>query len=239
MKTKICLSAMVFFVITSCGGLIDIEDPIPKDSILQDIDGNVYKTVIIGDQTWMAENLKTTKFNDGTSILYETNKQWWSIMRSPAYCYYDNDMNTYKDIYGALYNWYAVNTGKLCPVGWHVPTNKEWDVLTSYLGDNAGNKLKIVSDDYWLYGNETATNESGFSALPGGARGMNGQFGDINALGFWWSSTEYSESFEPLQEEYKAWYRAVHKNWATLFRQEQKDYYFYKVAGFSIRCIKD
>ena len=99
-----------------------------------DIDGNVYHTVTIGTQVWMVENLKTTKYNDGTAIPLVTDNTAWGALTTPGYCWYNNDSATYKNTYGALYNWYAVNTGKLAPTGWHVPTDSEWTVLTTYLG---------------------------------------------------------------------------------------------------------
>ena len=117
-----------------------------------DDDGNVYHSVTIGTQVWMVENLKTTKYNDGTSIPLVTDATDWHNLLTPGYCWNNNDEATYKATYGALYNWYTVNTGNLCPTGWHVPGDAEWTTLTTYLGgeDVAGGKLKEVGITHWL-----------------------------------------------------------------------------------------
>jgi uncharacterized protein (TIGR02145 family) len=142
-----------------------IEGTLKEEMKVTDVEGNVYKTVTIGTQVWMAENLKTTKYNDGTAIPMAVGV----LPSTAAYFYYDNDISN-KDIYGALYNWYAVNTAKLCPTGWHVPNNAEWQILTDYLGGFyvAGGKMKEEGFSHWLAPNTGATNESGFTALPGG-----------------------------------------------------------------------
>jgi uncharacterized protein (TIGR02145 family) len=149
------------------GSFIDlwIEGTLKEEMTVSDVEGNVYKTVTIGNQVWMAENLKTTKYNDGTNITMAAG----NLPTTEAYFYYDNDISN-KDIYGALYNWYAVNTAKLCPTGWHVPNNAEWQTLTDYLGGFyvAGGKMKEEGYNHWLAPNTGATNESGFTALPGG-----------------------------------------------------------------------
>ncbi len=161
---------------------------------VSDIDGNVYKTIRIGTQTWMAENLKTTKYNDGTSVPNVTDLSAWNALTSPGYCWCLNDASTYKAVYGALYNWYTVNTGKLCPEGWHVPSYDECNTLVTYLGgvDVAGGKLKETGTTHWNSPNEGATNESGFTALPGSELDFTADFssGDkIGIYGNWWSST--------------------------------------------------
>jgi uncharacterized protein (TIGR02145 family) len=161
---------------------------------LSDIDGNVYKTIQIGSQTWMAENLKTTKFSDGTSIPNVTDLSVWDALTSPGYCWCLNNASTYKAVYGALYNWYTVNTGKICPAGWHVPSYDEWNILSTFLGglDVAGGKLKETGTTHWQSPNEGATNESGFTALPGSMRDVTADFGsgdEIGIYGNWWSST--------------------------------------------------
>lgn len=154
-----------------------------------DIDGNVYKTVKIGDQWWMAENLRTTKYNDGTSIPNITDGTAWSYLSTPGYCWYNNDIS-YKNPYGALYNWYAVNTSKLAPTGWHVPTDGEWATLINYLGGEniAGKKIKEAGIAHWLSPNSSANNETGFTAVPGGYRlDNNGNFFYIGQWSFFWS----------------------------------------------------
>jgi uncharacterized protein (TIGR02145 family) len=195
---------------------------------VSDNDGNTYKTILIGTQTWMAENLKTTKYNDGTTIPLVTVNSAWAALITPGYCWYDNDAATYKATYGALYNWYTVNTGKLCPTGWHVPTDAEWTTLTTSLGGEsvASGKLKETGITHWLSPNTGATNESGFTALPGGDRSYSGTFSHIGIYGSWWSSTEYGT--------YYAWFRYVYYDDGGVHR-----YYGYKQDGFSVRCLKD
>jgi uncharacterized protein (TIGR02145 family) len=177
----------------------------------------------------MAENLKTTKYNDGTSIPLVTDGAAWAALSTPGYCWYNNDAATYKATYGGLYNWYTVNTGKLCPTGWHVPTDAEWTTLTTYLGGEsvAGGRLKETGTTHWASSNEGATNESGFTALPGGKRSYDGLFNGNKINGVWWSSTEYPSSY--------AWYRFMYSYLSDVTR----DYYYSKPYGFSVRCIKD
>lgn len=143
---------------------------------MTDQDGNFYKTVTIGMQVWMAENLKTTRFNDNTTIPLVSDSVEWIGSNTPCYCWYDNDADTYRVVYGALYNWYAIKTGKLCPKGWHVPSNEEWITLRTYLGGEeiAGGKMKETGTLHWQSPNAGASNFSGFTALPGGVRGIVG-----------------------------------------------------------------
>jgi uncharacterized protein (TIGR02145 family) len=192
-----------------------------------DADGNVYGTVTIGTQVWMTENLKTTKLNDNTVIPIVTNATSWSNLISQGCCWYDNDQS-YKPVYGLLYNWYAVNSGKLCPAGWHVPNETDWTTLTDYLGGSglAGGLLKEAGTGHWLSPNTGATNSSGFTALPGGGRGEDGIFGYLRNYGNWWESTEDNTS--------NAWYRGMHYNSSSVGRAS-----YNKKAGFSVRCIKD
>ena len=165
-----------------------------------DIDGNTYSIVTIGTQLWTVENLKTTRYNDGTPIPLETDNTAWSSLTTPGYCWYNNDSASNANPYGALYNWYTVNTGKLVPMGWHVPSDSEWTVLTTYLGGGnvAGGPLKDTGTTYWGSPNGGATNASGFSALPGGCR-WSGVFFDIIYMGFWWSSS----TFDATNSDYR------------------------------------
>jgi uncharacterized protein (TIGR02145 family) len=163
---------------------------------LSDIAGNYYKTIQIGAQVWMAENLRATSFNDGTSIPNITNDSQWGKQTTPAYCWYDNDSVSYKLSNGALYNWFAVNSGKLCPTGWHVPTDLEWTTLIYYLGGNnlALGKLQETGTAHWTSMNPEATNSSGFTALATGARtGDVSRFfwNGLGSTGNWWSSSKY------------------------------------------------
>ena len=196
---------------------------------VSDNDGNTYKTIQIGTQTWMAENLKTTKHNDGTAIPLVTDGTAWAALSTPGYCWYSNDAATYKATYGALYNWYAVNTGNLCFTGWHVPTDAEWTTLTNYLGGEtiAGGKLKETGTSHWSSPNTGATNESGFTALPGGARSLiSGTFVDVGNYGGWRSSTEYSTG--------NSYGRCMRCSYGYVSRVS-----YIVRTGFSVRCLRD
>ena len=177
---------------TGYGSIMIFSTQQPSLSV-SDNDGNTYNTVIIGTQTWMAENLKTTKLNNGTSLSLITDNSSWSSESNPAYCWYNNDLSTNKSKYGALYNWYAVNSGNLCPSGWSVPTEAQWSTLITFLGGDsvAGGKLKETGTTYWSSPNAGATNESGFNGRPGGIRGFsNGTYVSENEIGVWWTSTQ-------------------------------------------------
>jgi uncharacterized protein (TIGR02145 family) len=190
--------------------------------------GDTYNTVQIGSQCWMKENLRTIKYNDNIPIANITDASTWVNLNYGAYCCYSNNsLNCY--LYGALYNWYAVNTGKLCPAGWHVPSDAEWTTLTTYLGGEsvAGGKMKETGTTYWNSPNTGATNESGFSGLPGGCRlNSDGSFTYMHVYGYWWSSTEY--------DVYTSWYRSLYYNHTSVSR-----YTIGKNYAFSVRCIKD
>jgi uncharacterized protein (TIGR02145 family) len=197
-----------------------------------DIDANVYKTITIGTQTWMAENLRTTKYNDDTPIPLVTDKTAWLYLTTPGYCWYDNNEANFKTTYGALYNGYATNTGKLCPNGWHVPSDVEWSTLTSFLGgeDAAGGKLKEIGETHWksyISPNMGATNESGFTALSGGYRTDLGFFYHLgSSYGYWWSSTIYSSA--------GTWTRYMGTFYTWIHRDIYQEQY-----GMSVRYIKD
>jgi uncharacterized protein (TIGR02145 family) len=192
-----------------------------------DIDGNVYKTIKIGTQTWMAENLKTTRYTDGSNIPYITDREAWLEVLSPAYCWYNNDPGS-KNLYGALYNWYAVMTGKLSPTGWHIPSHAEWTTLNTYLGgdDIAGGKMKETGTTHWKSPNAGATNESGFTCLPGGWRQADTGTGGVSECCNIWSSSESSL--------YRAWGKAI--SWEFELSGWQKTI---QRDGASVRCIKD
>ncbi|MCX6256369.1 MAG: fibrobacter succinogenes major paralogous domain-containing protein [Bacteroidia bacterium] len=196
-----------------------------KDTVT-DIDGNKYHTATIGSQEWMVENLKTTKYNNGIAIPLVTDNTAWSNLSTPGYCWSDND-STNKNTYGALYNWHAVNTGNLCPTGWHVPTDNEWTTLTDYLGGLrlAGGKLKSKID--WSSPNDIeTTNSSCFSALPGGHCESNGSFQEVGRHGYWWSSSEYDIN--------SAWMRRMNNSSSCVFCNN-----YLKMNGLSVRCIRD
>lgn len=177
----------------------------------------------------MAENLKATKYNDGTSIPLITNNYQWRTSTTPGYCWYGNDEESYKDTYGALYNLYAINNKKLCPTGWHISTDEDWTILSEYLGgwEVAGGKLKEEGTIHWRKPNTGATDEEGFSALPGGARTyIDGSYVNIGIKGAWWSPQD------SISEEYV--YRTL--SWD---HQYLTKYTTVTTAGLSIRCVKD
>jgi uncharacterized protein (TIGR02145 family) len=196
---------------------------------LTDIDGNVYKTVYIGNQLWMAENLKTRHYRDQTPVpSAPLTSQEWLGLTSGALCYYDNDEVNNKNIYGPLYNWYAVTDERtLCPSGWHIPSNDEYTELRDYLGglSIAGAKMKETESGLWEFPNTGADNSSGFTALPGGDRD-DGNFGSIHNGTGWWSSTEVDSK--------NAWSHYLYYS-STSFFPSPDD----KVSGCSVRCIKD
>ncbi len=192
-----------------------------------DIDGNYYNTVTIGSQVWLAENLKTTTLNNGVAIQNVIDAVVWSGLSTPAYRWYDNDINN-KNIYGALYNWYTVNTNNLCPSGWHVPSEADWTTLIDYLGGQyiAGGKLKEAGTTHWQSPNEGATNESGFTALPGGTCLEDGVFINIGTSGYWWSSTEDRPGIS-VGRQLNYYFDAV--DFPTFYNQD----------GLSVRCVKN
>lgn len=189
-----------------------------------DIEGNTYKTIQIGTQLWMAENLATTKFDDGTDIPLITSNTTWTGLTSPAYCWYGNVTVAY----GALYNWYAVNSGKLCPSGWHVSSDEDWTTLSTYLGGltSAGGKLKETGTLHWLSPNSGATNTSGFTAVPGGYRYYNGVYNTIKHYGYWWTATESTSA--------NAYARDLSYSYANIDRINSD-----KRSAASVRCVKD
>jgi uncharacterized protein (TIGR02145 family) len=193
-----------------------------------DADGNGYHSITIGTQVWLVENLRTTKYNDGTSIPLVTDGTAWGADSTAAYCWYSNNEATYKNAYGALYNWYAVNSGKLCPAGWHVPSDAEWHTLTTYLGDSttAGGKLKEAGTSHWLSPNTGANNSTGFTALPSGSRYTDGAFYLNSKYGWLWSTTPSSAT--------EIWHEYMQYNSSQLSRTAGA-----KTLGFSVRLIKD
>jgi uncharacterized protein (TIGR02145 family) len=223
-------SDMQFY--TSSGGIAF--NTILSYGSVADIEGNRYKTILIGTHLWMAENLKTGTYNDLTPIPLVTNETEWSLLTTPGSCWYNNDSSSYNTVYGKLYNWYTVNTGKLCPKGWRVPSSSDWSTLATDLGGYAiaGSKLKESGSLHWSYQvvpntNTGATNESGFTALPGGYRIFNGKFSAMGGYGFWWSSTEYNGG--------------PSCNYRGLFYMSTDfgNGYDKKINGYSVRCIMD
>ncbi len=216
----------------------------PGIPTITDIDGNEYNTVLIGSQCWFKENLKTTTYQNGTVVPNVTDNSAWAGLTTGAYAWYEND-TIWKNLYGALYNWYAMNdTNGLCPAGWHVPGHDEWYVLTFFIGgidEPHGNELKSCRQVNSPLGGDCNTSEHprwsefalqygtdnyGFSGLPGGYRAFNGTFGGIGDYGTWWSSTEASSGY--------AWDRLL--RYFAGYISEQSDL---KAYGYSVRCVKD
>ena len=218
---------------------------------ISDIDGNIYKTIQIGNQTWMAENLKTTKFNNNNAIPFVSDDIEWINLTTPAYCWYDKNEITYKSTYGALYNWYtAVDSRKICPTGWHLPSDGEWTILENYLiangynfdGSKNENKIakSLAATSDWEPSEEWGSfaqigsigdtdfpayrNKSGFTALPGGSRSET--FGGIGNGGWWWSSSSECATIAYIR------YLRSYQNFMS--RNELG-----KGLGASVRCLKD
>jgi uncharacterized protein (TIGR02145 family) len=214
-------------------GAPNIHNPDLTYGTMTDQEGNVYKTIVIGTQEWMAENLNTSIYRNGDAIPTNLDNAAWQSTTSGAWAYYNNDAS-YACPYGKLYNWYTcVDARQLCPTGWHVPTDAEWIVLTNYLdGESvAGGKMKTTgtieaATGLWYSPNADATNSSGFSGAPGGNRSDDGGYSSVGDFGLWWSSSEF--------DTFGAWGRSF-------------DYYFgyagrgiqFKRLGFSVRCLRD
>lgn len=204
-----------------------------------DADNNEYPVVLIGEQAWMAENLRTKKLNDGTSLYHVSDNEIWVTAPTPNYCWYNNNESAYKNEYGALYNWYAVNTNKLCPTGWHIPSQEEWKTLEMYLGmtqeesatpgwrgTTQGGQLKETGTTHWLSPNTGALDLFHFRALPGGYRVVNGTFQGLTTNANFWTSTPVNTL--------EAYFRDIYYNYNTISNSINPKY-----AGLSVRCIRD
>ncbi|MGB4292750.1 MAG: fibrobacter succinogenes major paralogous domain-containing protein [Bacteroidales bacterium] len=218
------LPVIVSVVLFTAGCEFERDSGLPVDG-----DGNVYDTVVIGTQVWLKENLKTTRFRDGTPIPLVTDNNKWASMTSAAYCWYNNNP-VYKDNYGALYNWYAVRTN-ICPVGWHVPSKEEWETLINYLGGMDIAYCKLRDSKFWQFYQSNPPrcnnifNESGFTARPGGARSSNdGTSNGIGTYGYWWTSSGTGEN---------AWIIEIYYGSYLTIKPT------FKKCGLSIRCIKN
>jgi uncharacterized protein (TIGR02145 family) len=233
---------LLFSVVTACDNTNDLGGDSPSAGTVKDGDGNKYNTVKIGTQVWMVENLKTTKYNDGTPIPSVTDDNQWVSLTTGAYCNYDN-LESNVEIYGRLYNWYAVNTGKLAPAGWHVPTDNDWTILENYLiangynydGTKEENKIakSLCAKTNWALSSKAGTpgtapennNSTGFTALPSGHRG-DGGFGSDGEYCYWWSSTEFNDLY--------IYTRHLHYN-----LKELGCYFRFKNFGYSVRLVRD
>jgi uncharacterized protein (TIGR02145 family) len=203
--------------------------------------GYTYSTVILGNgQEWMAENLRTANYANGDPIPNVTDATQWGNLTTGAWVHYNND-SQYENPYGKLYNWYTVaDPRNVCPTGWHVPTDSEWNLLVKYIDNQAdticggcsqsaiaGGKMKSTGTQYWLSPNTDATNQSGFSGLPGGNRGIVGTFYGIGVYSLWWSSSEYGAN--------NAWGRVLLYDNGNVDRSSNGG----KASGFSVRCLKN
>jgi len=245
-KTLLLVIGTLILMTTSCTTITKNDplinpttNPIDNPATVLDIDGNVYHTITIGSQTWLAENLNTTKYRDGTSIPNIINDTTWAALSTGAWCNYNNDV-AIGNKFGKLYNWYAVNDPhKIAPTGWHVATDVEWTTLTNYVTANPGTSVSVAKAlatttnwvTYYTDGtigrNLAINNSSGFRALPGGNRFNNdGAFNDVGCDGYWWSSTEGSAVY--------AYGRYLSYNSSNVNSNN-----FTKSCGFSVRCVKD
>jgi uncharacterized protein (TIGR02145 family) len=235
---KVLFTLMLYAILFSCKKEVVEQIVIPQFDSVADIEKHYYKTIKIGDQWWMAENLQVKLYNDGSPIRNAESELMWKE-QAGAYCIYKNDITAP----GLLYNWFAVNDArKLAPIGWHIATEDDWQKMESYLGmnneelrktgwrgTNQGIKLKAYGRSAWLTEVENwPTNESGFSALAGSCRRQNGIWGapGLFQTGFWWTATDHKEG--------KAFYRYLDSKSNQVFRD-----YDYKNSGFSVRCVKD
>ena len=205
-----------------------------------DIDGNTYPVINIGTQAWMAENLRSTRYQNGDTIPNVTSSLIWQDLETGARCYYDDDPIANAAEYGALYNWFAVvDDRNICPQGWHVPTDAEWNIMAvfldatvdttdngSYTGTDIGDQLKEAGTAHWTAPNASATNSSGFRALPGGQR-FGTAFHNVNTDGLWWTSTTGNTADH-------AWYRQL-----LYVSTGIKRVTYFKVNGMSCRCVSD
>ena len=238
------IAVLLLAFATACDKTDDPGGDTPSAGTVKDADGNKYNTVKIGNQVWMVENLKTTKYNDGTEILNVTINTQWDNLTTGAYCNYNN-LESNAATYGRLYNWYAVNTGKLAPAGWHVPTDDDWTILENYLIANGYNfdgtkdvdkvAKSLCAKTNWALSSVAGTpgaapennNSTGFTALPGGYRDIDdGFFYGIGKYGDWWSSTEYYVN--------GAYCRDLYYDSEDLSRYNGS-----KGSGFSVRLVRD
>jgi uncharacterized protein (TIGR02145 family) len=222
---------IILFVTISCEQQPVMTEPdyTGEEGIVTDIEGNVYKTIGIGSQIWMAENLRSTRYNNGSPIPKVISDSVWKQMKTPAWCWYNNDSAGFGNLYGALYNFYAADSSSICPAGWHVPSGSEWARLETFAGghDLAGGILKDFYSNSWNDPNICYVESYSFNALPGGKREYYAAgFRDSGDTGYWWTSTEKDTRYSILRS-------MSHEN-TILFSSTGM-----KREGYSIRCIKD
>jgi len=238
LRKSVFLTYLVIFLQISCQN-----DIFKCGTVISDIEGNTYNTVQIGKQCWTQSNLKVSRYQNGDNIPTGLSHSAWETTNSGAYAIYNNDPVN-DGLYGKLYNYYAVTDSRgLCPTGWHVPSDGEWNILVKYLdpdadtvcincvqSSTAGGALKSTATQPTLGGwnspNAGATNSSGFTALPGGLRYYFGDLSGMSNLGCWWSSSVSSGS--------NAWFRYLYFNDSNIYR-----FNYYRTFGFSVRCCRD
>jgi uncharacterized protein (TIGR02145 family) len=221
------LAIMVMILIFTNSCKKDDDNNNPPLTVI-DMDGNIYHTVTIGTQVWMVENLKVTRYRNGDLIPNVNIDTTWINLTTGAYCEYDKLAGN-GNIYGKLYNWYSViDSRNIAPTGWHIPNVTEWTILTDYLGgaNVAGGKLKEKGITHWSDPNIGATNETGFTALPGGSRYIDGSFLNIGSNGYWWTSS--------MDDITVSFYLGVHSGDIGVNKGSHN-----KSSGFSVRCLKD
>jgi uncharacterized protein (TIGR02145 family) len=244
MRLKLQIALATIFVVLSSDFSVNAQtnntnstDSVP--SIVKDIDGNVYHTVVIGKQVWLQENLRTKKYRNGKSIAKNITKAQWSTDKSGACAVYDND-SIKENAFGLLYNWYAIaNPAGLCPVGWHVPKDSEWNTMVKYLDDYAdttelkrvqseiaGGELKEIGYAHWTTPNTGATGTSNFLGYAGGNKSTDGKCNDVGAYGYWWTATASSAA--------EAYGRLL-----SYFNGNIDRFKTSKNLGFSVRCVKN
>lgn len=229
MKKSTLLFTITTFFLFSCsnGGDNDSNNNDGNTSSnMVDIDGNIYKTVTICNQIWTTTNLNVSKYRNGDLIPQVTDANTWENLTTGAWCYYENKTSN-GAIYGKLYNWYAVNDPRgLIPFGWHVQTHDEWNILRNCLGDLEGGKMKEKGLMHWKSPNTAASNSSGFTGLPGGARNLNGKFYNLGMEGNWWTTSQPSST-------------AVTFNTLSYDDDDSSSSTRSKNFGFSVRCLKN
>jgi uncharacterized protein (TIGR02145 family) len=189
---------------------------------VSDIDGNIYHTVLIGTQTWMVENLKVTKYRNG-NIIRTSPTPFTTSDKPEQYQWAYNGIESNVLTYGRLYTWYAIRWSEICPVGWHVPTSSEWNTLINFLGPNGSYKIKEIGTSHWDAPNTGATNETGFTALPGGLRSLDGKYYSMGTYAYWWTNTEETGRFICYLLSGNTFIKGTHN----------------PNVGMYIRCIKD
>ncbi|MCQ2263120.1 MAG: fibrobacter succinogenes major paralogous domain-containing protein [Bacteroidales bacterium] len=219
------IKAMTLVFVMGCAMSLSAQ----KDGgTVKDVDGNEYKTVVIGSQTWFAENLKTTKYANGNKIPNITDNAKWVDCKSPAYCWYDN--NSGNKEWGALYNWYVINSGNICPNGWHVATDADWTTLENKVGgrSKAALALRESGKDHWKAEPETgkAKDDYGFGMYAAGFRNAYGDFTWQTVDAGYWTATGKTPSY--------AWNRT-----AYYYDEHMNRHEIQKCFGYSVRCVKN